>query len=251
MNVYVSSDLHNEYNSQFMSGGSSNLLENITPDDSLDSVLVVAGDLSSKGHAVRDLEAIAEDWLAVVYTPGNHCFWGLAIHETHKFKSHVENVYILQEETVEIGGVLFGGTTAWPHIANQVHWAGVMNDAKYIRGPSYRKLRASDLNTLHSKSMAFIADFASMQFEGVKFLVTHMAMSAKSLSELYAGESSNQYYTSYKPELLMGIDYHAHGHTHRTVSYTEGNGCITLINAHGYCLENPDYDPLFHVTIKT
>ncbi len=232
LKVYYCSDVHNDYNRE-------NALERITGDK--DAVLVVAGDINSKGRTVRDLEAVADRWRAVIAVPGNHDWWGLALHETHKFKSDVENLHILMEDTVKIDDVTFCGTTLWHSIPDWFYaqdWKRLMNDPRKIRGPNYRRLYDDDINLMHHRSTQFIKECANI--EGKKVLITHHAMSEKSVSTDYIGCSTNAFYYTALDDLLHPFKFHVHGHVHQEKDYMVGD-CNVVCNPRAYGSENSEY----------
>ena len=57
MKIYYISDLHNDYNKH-------NKLLDFEGD--LNGVLIVAGDINSKGRSIRDLEDVSDRWKAIV-----------------------------------------------------------------------------------------------------------------------------------------------------------------------------------------
>ena len=233
LRVYYCSDIHNDYHDR-------NALLDIIGDE--DAVLVVAGDINSNGRTVRDLEEVADRWKAVIAVPGNHDWWGLAIHERHKFKSEVANVHVLLEDFVVINDVTFVGTTLWHEINDWFEgqrWKHCMNDRKKIRGPQWRPLYGEDIHDAHMTAVKFIED-SKRVLSGKKVLITHHALSEKSISPYHAGASTNSFYFTERPDLLDGFDYHIHGHVHSEFDYII-NGCNVVCNPHAYSHENPDY----------
>ncbi len=231
MRVYYLSDTHNDYNQY-------NTLTNITPEK--EAVLVVAGDINSKGRSLADVEEVADDWKAIIYVAGNHDYWGLALHETHKFESKKDNVHFLQNKAITIEDVTFVGTTLWHPVTStdEWWWRQTMNDCKKIRGKNYSRLRWHDLTKEYVDACSFIEQ--SKQIQGKKILVTHHALCDKSIAERFKGEESNKYYVTHNPELLKGYNIHIHGHVHTECDYII-NGCNVLCNPRGYGRENPEF----------
>lgn len=233
LKVYYVSDIHNDYHEE-------NALERITGDKT--AVLIVAGDINSKGRTVRDLEAVADRWRAVIAVPGNHDWWGLALHERHKFDSAVDNVHVLLENTVQVDDVTFCGTTLWHAIPDWFagnKWKECMNDRKKIRGRNYHRLYGEELHGIHLDCVKFITDCATI--EGKKVLITHHAMSEQSVSTYYRGSSTNQFYFTPLEHLLEPFLFHVHGHIHQEKDYMIG-ACNVLCNPRAYTDdENPEY----------
>jgi hypothetical protein len=232
MRVYYLSDLHNDYHQR-------NLLLDLKGDTN--AVLFIAGDINCKGRSLRDIEEVADRWKHIVWVSGNHDHWKLALHETHKFKSELPNVHHLLNETVTIGDVTFCGTTLWVHIEDKdsFDWKITMNDAKKIRGPHWRRLSHTDINTEHMKAVQFIQE-CQEGIKGKKVLITHHALCEGSIGERFIGDEDNRYYVSDRVDLLEGWHYHIHRHLHNESDYMVG-GCNVVCNPHGYGSENPEF----------
>lgn len=235
MRIYYLSDIHNDYHA-------SNHLLSLTGDK--EAVLVVAGDINSKGRTVRDLEEVADRWKHIIALPGNHDWWGLALHETHKFETTADNVTILMDDWKIIDDVCFFGGTCWHPINNpldEMSWRFAMNDAKKIRGPHWKRLSGFDIQNAHLDTLKFIEDVKRTFPDLKKVLVTHHALCSKSLDPRYQGEDSNRWYYSENPEILEGINVHIHGHIHQESDY-EVYGCNVVCNPLAYSArENPDF----------
>jgi Icc-related predicted phosphoesterase len=231
--VYYLSDIHNDYHGI-------NALLDIVGD--VNAVLVVAGDINSKGRTVADLEAIADRWKAVIAVPGNHDWWGLALHETHKFNSNVDNVHVLLEDYVTIDDVTFCGTTLWHDIRSpldEMVWRDNMNDVRKIRGYNYNRLSSGHIKNCHINSIEFI-DKCQKTISGKKVLITHHAMSSKSIDSQYEGVNTNMFYFTNLEHLLEGFSYHIHGHIHQECDYYV-SGCNVICNPRAYGSENSEY----------
>lgn len=239
MKIFYTSDLHNdchEFKNDLVFYGSH-------PDD----ILVVAGDVNTKGRSIADIEAVSKLWKYIIYVPGNHDWWGLSMTlDTHKQYSDKENVITLINESVVLDDILFVGTTLWAKILNPLHayqFALMMNDNKRIRTRGYHRFTGVDCGCEYKKATDYIQQ-AITKYPNVKtkILVTHHAISRKSLNPIYAGELSNDFYASGDDYLLDGFDYHIHGHIHMVNDYMLNNTRV-LANPNGYSRsEVPDYD---------
>lgn len=233
MLVHYLSDVHNDYHDF-------NALTTWTGNKN--DVLVIAGDINSKGRTVADVDEVADRWKAIIVVPGNHDWWGLAIHERHKFISEKPNVHFLLEDHVKIDDVVFCGTTLWHEVdgpLNEMDWKYCMMDAKKIRGPNWTHLQGWDIHNEHLKGIRFIEDCHRM-FSGKKVLITHHALSNQSIDPKRAGQSSNKFYVTHRPDLLEGFVAHIHGHVHQEFDYVV-NGCNVCCNPRAYGSENPDF----------
>ncbi len=235
MKIYNVSDLHNEIYQE------NNLLQF---EGDLNGVLVVAGDINSKGRSIKDLEEVADRWKAIVAVAGNHDYWGIALHETHKFKSWMKNIHFLVNDSIEIDNVVFYGTTLWTDLSDPLvewYWDKTMNDAKKIRGSGYKKLWAKELQREYLNNKAFVQRNQAPVDGKTKVLVTHHHMCTKSINEKYKHEPyANSYYVTEIPELLEGYDYHFCGHMHNKVDY-EVYGCNVKCDPFGYPDEVDDF----------
>lgn len=241
MEIIYTSDVHNDYHGN---NGLILLGNEIPADLKARSVLVVAGDINSRGRTVADLEDVADDWLAVVAVPGNHDWWGLALHERHKFETTKANVHILLEDYVIINDVVFCGTTLWHQVPDQLTgrlWKDVMNDESRIRGNDYKRLQGWDIHVEHLKAVAFIEDCQRLFRNKTKVLITHHALNNNSLNPIYSGHNSNVFYSTHRPDLLDGFKYHIHGHIHCESDYMVGD-CNVVCNPRSYSVrENSNY----------
>lgn len=234
LKVYYCSDVHNDYHRK-------NALETIVGDK--DAVLIVAGDINSKGRTVSDLEAVADRWRAVIAVLGNHDWWKLGINDRHVFKSEVDNVHILMEDTVVIDDVTFCGTTLWFPLKNDVdgfYWSDTINDKRSIRGRDKKhSISWQEVNEEYEKAIEFIEDCHDIK--GKKVLITHHAPSFKSISPSYAGSKSNMLYCTNIEPLLDQFEYVVHGHVHQCFDYYVNNTNV-LCNPRAYGNENMYYD---------
>lgn len=236
MRIYYCSDLHCDYNEE-------NPLLNF--DGDISGVLVVAGDIFGKGKATKCLEEVAHRWGHILWVPGNHDFWGIALHEKHKFNSEYDNVTVLHSDLrVMIGDVTFVGDTCWSYVDNpidQFDWHHIMNDAKKIRGPNYRRINIRDLNVEHITQVDRLKS-AAKEIVGKKVLVTHHPQLLSSIDPAYEGEQSNVYYASDEYDLVSQFDVYIHGHVHCPWDYRmRPSGTRVLCNPHGYKKEVKDF----------
>lgn len=212
--VYYVSDVHNDYNRQ-------NILQELEADP--EGILVVAGDVNPKGRMVRDLEAIAPRWGHIVAVPGNHDWWGLAVHETDKFKTEVDNLHILLNDWTVINGITFVGGTGWFHSKQPVDWAywAQFSDSKRVRGSSWTKFTLQAVAAEHAKFLNIVEEMRHVQ--GPKVLVSHHLLSEKGVAPHFKSDPYNPFYVTDSEHVVSGYDHHVHGHTHHVQTYTVGN----------------------------
>ena len=113
MRVYAISDVHLDH------GHTMQDLLNTTPADAKQSILVIAGDISTWTSRYLTLDLVINMGLAfkhVVFILGNHDFFGSTYQITtqHWYKQKTpSNVTFLEQEYVDISGIRFFGCTAF------------------------------------------------------------------------------------------------------------------------------------------
>jgi len=241
-----------------------------------DTVVVLAGDI---GLAKREttynmfIENTCDRFKNVIWIMGNHEFYGdrlpTALAKIWNATLDHENLYVVENETVNIDNVAFVCSTLWTNFDNNntmtMYEAGlVMNDYKLIRtGPSHepwkRKLKPLDTLALHMQAKGYIFPEIVTQKENGKnvVVVTHHLPSFLSVPEEFRGDPLNGAYASELFEDIMDTqpDVWIHGHTHFSFDYMIGNTRV-ICNPRGYCATassrgelNPNFDPEFIIEV--
>lgn len=228
-------------------------------------VVVLAGDTHTKGRG----PAVASERFAgkqIVMVAGNHEYYG-EVYPTHADKlqrnaAKFKNVHFLENQSVEIGGVVFLGCTLWtdlklweagPHAGlydrteTIFEVATYMNDykrIKYFDGRRHRELMPNDTVKLHLDSVRWLKE----QFEihrGRKIVVvTHHGPSFKSVGALYKKDVLSAAFASHLDQLVeqsVAVLW-VHGHTHMQCDYQIGETRV-VCNPHGYPDENRYFVP--------
>ena len=241
MKFYYMSDLHQDINGDY--------IQTIQiPEDSKESILLLAGDLHSKGRCTSVADYFADFYKYVVYVYGNHSFYNIAIHETHKFYSNKPNVIHLENNKVVLDGVSIAGCALWHPLnpLDEIWWKYYMNDSRYIRGLNWTRLKWQDIDSLHQQSISFITN------TNADILLTHHSLTEQSISDEYKGKLTNKFYATNRDDLLANFKFYVHGHMHHSTNY-KLNGCQVLTNPLGYnttlvdgtiLLENRQFNPL-------
>lgn len=244
MKINIMSDVHNEFS----------LLSNPETES---EVVILAGDIHTGTKAIEWAKLFDKP---VIYVAGNHEFYKNHLESINrKIKEGTEgtNIHFLNNSSVEINGVRFIGTTLWTDFnlfgnpdSAKLEAQDAMNDYRLIRcSPSYRKLRPIDTQSAFEKALVFLKDKLNEPFEGKTVVVTHMAPSLQSVSELYKEDKLTPSYASHL-DYLMGdkIDLWIHGHVHHSNDYNI-NGTRIISNPRGYhrmgaeLPENKDFNP--------
>jgi Icc-related predicted phosphoesterase len=232
-------------------------------------VLVVAGDLIPRmERGVKWLLDRVHD-REVVYIAGNHEFYGCDIDRTVEKARDLAagtSVHVLQNDSVQIGDVVFIGATFWtdfdlfgdPEYAMQAA-AETMNDYRKIRLRNY-ELRLRPRHTLarHQESRDFIARELRKEKTGPRVVVTHMAPHPDAVRGGFERDISSAAYASDCSDLMaLGVDAWIHGHTHETYDRMVAGGVRLVTNQKGYgpwppnelTWDNPDFDPRFVIEV--
>ena len=237
-----------------------------TPDDVGCDVLVLAGDIVTSPKALTEYVAgLGEKWgreVPIVYTMGNHEYYGQEFHSARKaylLRSSIPSFYPLDRGTVEIDGVVFAGATLWTNFRN-----GADLELALFSMNDYRKIRNAvtesnwnpvDVMEQFNLSLDFLDDVVAAQRGKPLVMVTHHAPSFQSCSPFYNPKlngcyaSDLEYYIqAWKPRLWL------HGHIHSSNDYRIGETTV-MSNPRGYDMVgdrsylNPHFNPEMLVTL--
>ena len=213
-------------------------------------VLVLAGDIDIKGR-VDWINSIASKFNHVIYVLGNHEFYNGAMDSIYRKTREglVDNVHLLENESITIAGVTFHGATLWSDFLNgnpmsYLRCDQAINDYRLIRaGDGKHRFKPQIAHSLHNISKVFLQENVK---EG-DVVVTHMAPSLLSIHEKYKNDMNiNGSYASDLSELILDTkpELWFHGHVHTSFDYTVGNTRI-LCNPRGYVGEelNSEFEP--------
>lgn len=271
MKLWVMSDLHLELTQGWDLPGSG--------DRPNFDIMIVAGDLVPRmERGVRWLQERVTD-RPVIYIPGNHEAYSADLDRTvekAREAARGTNIVVMNDDTVEIGGVLFIASTMWtdfnlfgnPATAMELA-GGVMNDYRRIRHQNYaRRLRPVDTLARHRASRRFIEEQLAASFAGARVVVTHHApylggtrpgMEKDPLSAAYASDLTALFVTDSgdgpsrhtDEDRLLWI----YGHTHRSDDSLVGRTRV-VSNAKGYgpgygaaTWDNPMFNPLLVIEV--
>jgi len=213
-------------------------------------VLVLAGDIDIKGR-VDWINTIASKFNHVIYVLGNHEFYNGAMDSIYRKTREglVDNVHLLENESITIDDVTFHGATLWSDFLNgnpmsYLRCDQAINDYRLIRaGDGKHRFKPQIAHSLHNISKVFLQENVK---EG-DVVVTHMAPSLLSIHEKYKNDMNiNGSYASDLSELILDTkpELWFHGHVHTSFDYTVGNTRI-LCNPRGYVGEelNSEFEP--------
>lgn len=261
----VVSDIHAEINFSDMAKIPIQIPPKKTP------VLVLAGDIyvGRRTDFPRVIDYVASKFDAVVYVPGNHEFYNgdlardLSMDQIQEFMQRtcdkMPNVFMLQNKTAVLGGVLFVGGTGWTDVPPSLwSYTDMMNDYHAIYTTRRNTVQNSERLTpeyvydLHKEFRFFVEDtlINRKASRGDKTVV----VSHHSPSPLYKGNWNRDdaympyYYAMDMNKFLQPpVDVWVHGHTHTSVDDVTPQGTRIVANAVGYAYDqkelNPKYDP--------
>lgn len=254
MKIQILSDLHREFPSGEYDGREVKIqasLKNTCAD-----VTILAGDTHTKG---RGIELAARHWpdRPVLMVCGNHELYGQSypqhIQKLREKATEFPNVHFLENEAVDIGGVVFLGCTLWTDcklwesgpcaglysypktIADLMHGMNDYSRVTFFDGRSYRPLKPADMIKVHLSSVRWLREQFEI-YKGRKIVViTHHAPSFKSVPETYQQDVLSAAYASHLDELVKasGAALWIHGHNHGAADYLLGKTRV-ICNSKGY-----------------
>jgi len=232
MKIFPLSDLHTEF-------GNPNII--IPGVD----VIILAGDVGVGNKGVKWIKEHIKE-TPVIYVLGNHEYFGNkypSLLNKLKESTRNTNITILENESFEIGNVIFYGCTLWTdyEIFDQSRITGyeceqVMTDFKKIRiEPSYSKLKYTNIIRIHKKSLKWLNESLIYNVNKINIIVTHHAPSIKSVPENQKSKIETAAYVSNLEKFIEDSKPHLwiHGHTHVSSDY-KINNCRVICNPYGY-----------------
>lgn len=204
-------------------------------------VVILAGDIAVGATGVEWAGDTFPD-RPVIYVPGNHEYYGHDIGLTEKLRAAApDNVRVLNDEAVEIGGARILGCTLWtdfdyygePEAARRYSEQALGDFAAISNGE--RRFTPEDAAALHEQSRHWLINELAAAFDGPTIVVTHHLPAAPSVAPRYAEDPLNPAFASRLESL---IETHrpalwVHGHTHAPCDY-ELFGTRVVCNPRGY-----------------
>lgn len=239
MRLWVFSDLHLEMTS-------SNEVFDIPAAD----VCVCAGDILDRGPAAS-VNWLAENIVShmpVVFVAGNHEFYRSDIlggmEKARRVSQQYANLHFLADESVEIAGVRFVGSTLWTDFnllgdreMTMLRANIAMNDFRQIKLQTkpYRRFHPLNALRMHQGSRSFIAQQLREMMGPPTVVITHHAPSALSIPSFYNGDFSSSCFASELTDLVLvgQPKIWIHGHVHERCDYFIGDTRV-LANPRGY-----------------
>jgi Icc-related predicted phosphoesterase len=251
MKIALGSDLHLEF-------GAIELHNTEAAD-----VLILSGDILVARHLNgvhhhdqryrKFFQECCERFPKVVYVLGNHEHYAHDVQETLAYLKQqlvYDNLYILENETVDIGDYTFVGATVWTDMNAEdsltlYHVDAMMSDFRTILNGARTvnewgkpaRLTPEDTVVLHKKSMDYINHVVDNDPDKKYIVVGHHCPSMKSVHPKYAHDkimngafaSDLDDFIAYRPQIKLWT----HGHTHEPFDYIIGETRV-VCNPRGY-----------------
>lgn len=220
-------------------------------------VVVVAGDMCDGLAGVDWLGRTLAQRMDVVCVLGNHDLYGEDMSKGYERAAGIafryDRLHLLQDSAVEIGDVRFVGSTLWTDYrlfedGGGASAAECMRIAKYeladygeiyaagaVDGRMGRLLTARDTVGHHERSVRYLESVFEEEFDSRTVVVSHHAVSRRSISERFADNLTSAAFASNLDGLVerSGAALWVHGHVHHSADYQIG-GTRVLCNARGY-----------------
>lgn len=276
MKILIASDLHLEHYARQNAKGLIGLADAGIPipfdrqvlASSDADVLVLAGDILTLGDraSLKWLMDFAETQFMrpVVYVLGNHEFNGENLHEVRQAAKAFfsgSNIYLLDNDTLEMGGVRFVGSTLWSDYKAAGNQMRAMDEADLRLNDNQRisigddgrerTFRSQDALAEHQIARAFIERELAKPYDGKTVVVTHHAPSITyGRHPDFEIDTLTGAFVSDLEDLFPAVDLWIWGRTHASVDAQSGRTRL-VSNQRGYPRQEVPggYDPLKSVEL--
>jgi predicted phosphodiesterase len=216
MKLHILSDLHTEF-------------AEFDPPETDADIVVLAGDI---GVGKAGIEWAARQFREspVIYLPGNHEYYHHDVGITDDLKACAPaNIHVLDNDTYEIDGVRFLGTTLWTDFRlygegeawfSRQRASRTIDDFTAIRNGDHR-FTPEDSVQLHEKGRAWLVGELQKGYGGSILVVTHHLPATPSIASQYKNDPLNPAFASRLESIIEGYqpDLWIHGHTHVACDY--------------------------------
>ena len=224
-------------------------VDSVIPADS--DVLVLAGDifyLKNDYWPKLLLKKFCDKFKDVIFTPGNHCYYGTSVARVetnlHSMENWFPNLHILRHCEVHViqGRRFLGGTLWFRHDPMNPIYADLLNDFSLIKG---------FVPWVYAENETTIRGLENNLKEG-DIIVTHHLPSDICVAEQYRGDNTNRFFVCDLSNLIIDRkpDLWICGHSHIPVDTILGNTRI-YSNPFGYLSErdNPNFDKRLYINV--
>jgi glutaredoxin-related protein len=257
MRVNVISDLHLEFGDLELPGGDVLVLSGDACESRTlrkykydpQNIMSEPGDPKRQDRAARFFNEEVTKYRRCIYVMGNHEHYHGKYHKTHHelIAEMPDNVEVLEQQHVEIDGVLFLGATLWTSCnkgdpMTMQHLKHAMSDYSAITYHDsmrniYRKLDPRDTMEDYSKTVQYFRTMCELNRDKKIVVCTHHAPTFESVAPHWRHDREmNGGYASDLSDFILdneNILYWTHGHMHDPSDYMVGQ-CRVICNPRGY-----------------
>lgn len=258
MRITYISDLHLEFGDLTLPGGEVLILAgdvcevtnlSRTPYDSQGVTFTFENRHKRPDRYIRFFIEECAKYDRVFYVMGNHEHYHGRFDQTEEIIRGLlpANVQLLENQTVEYGGVQFMGATLWTDLnrgdpITEYTVKDVMNDYRVIKNyyreeGQFYKLTPAETRRIHKKTMAYFRQTLKDNPDRPFVVVTHHAPSGASVGDEFKNDyHGNGAYASDLSDFILdnpNIHLWFHGHMHHKSDYMIGQ-CHVLTNPRGY-----------------
>ncbi len=210
-------------------------------------VVVLAGDIHRAAQGVEWAGRQFSD-VPVVYVAGNHEFYGGELLARRRELADVAQqwgVHLLDNDSVELQGVRFLGTTLWTDFALYAGISDLTADAamsiaaqhlldfRVIEKANGVMFSPADARQLHQDAVHWLEQALAKPFAGPTVVVSHHAPLASSIPPQFRGDSLSPAFASALEHLMGRMALWIHGHVHDPVDLS-CQGTRVVANPGGY-----------------
>lgn len=197
-------------------------------------VLVLAGDICSLNtksiaNLYTFLNIVEDKYENIVYILGNHEYYGTSKQEVKEVLDKVikyrPNLYILDNDSVVLGDIIFYGTTLWFEET-------VETSLKKYSLNDYRCIKDFTPDVWCRKAISYIKQIPNN--ESKKVLITHHVPHSRFISPKYVGNEMNCFYLNEIGKYLDKFDLVTFGHYHESVDQQFSDRTRAISNPRGY-----------------
>lgn len=250
MKIQYLSDIHLEFYKDPYS-----LVKKIVPNDESD-ILILAGDITVWDAGWQNNPAFqwfSDNFKHTIYIPGNHEYYNKYPYlSKNPINEKIrDNVYLLNNDFIEIDNVRFICSTLWSKIdpINSFYVVNSLSDYRRIyqeqeNYPIGEKLTVPFVNDVCELSKKFIFESISNELNNV--VITHHLPSYACIHPRFKGDNINSGFANNDIDDKIfdsNIKYWIFGHSHADVDDIDFDGTILTSNQYGYNGENTNFKP--------
>lgn len=203
----------------------------------------------TNAHRYREfLDMVSKEFPHVLYVAGNHEYydgkWNQSEEVLREEVKTYGNIHFLENETFELNGVTFIGTTLWTDMNKSdpltLHATrDMMSDFKVITNDErgYTKLRPVHTLERHRKALDYIKAVTAEKHDDIFVVISHHAPCRLSLDPAFVNQYlMNGAFASDLSDFIIDrpqIKVWCHGHVHNENDYMVGDTRI-VCNPRGY-----------------